>query len=276
MTVLTKKSRLRAKLFNMKPVVGIFCAGLISSIVAVQAAEMTTREVISAIFKSNATAPVDFSDLDLSFLDLSNVDFKKAQFTGADLYGSDLSEADLSGTDLTETRLDRTTIVRSNFSGADLSGATMRRPSGFTSLAYDRRDAPNFEGAKLVGTRVHGRLDGANFRNADLSKSMFAPEQVRGETLSTLLMSHLTGADFRGAKLHDADFSRTVLKFANFTGADLKGANFSKSNLARADFTNANIAGVDFTDADLEGVIFEGVKGLSHARGIKSAAANAP
>ncbi|MGL1437507.1 pentapeptide repeat-containing protein, partial [Vibrio parahaemolyticus] len=87
-----------------------------------------------------------FNHRDLTALDLSGLDFKRARMAGADLSQSDLTAADLSGTDMAGGRLDRATLIKADFSNADLSGASILRPTVFSSLDNDQREAPRFRG----------------------------------------------------------------------------------------------------------------------------------
>jgi uncharacterized protein YjbI with pentapeptide repeats len=256
----------RGDLMRIAMIVATICVVCVGA-GAVRAADMTSRQVIAAIFKATAEAPVDFSDSDLSFLDLADVDFKQAQLTGADLFGCDLTGANFRGANLMETRLDRATIIRTDFSGANLEGATILRPSGFTSMEFDRSDAPKFTGARMAGVLIIARLDGASFRNADLTNANFAPIEQRADTLAALLKSQLTGVDFSGAKLSNAVFKRARMLFTRFNGADLKGTDFSEADLSRADFTGADLTGANFTNAKLDGAIFDNVVGLATVRG---------
>lgn len=233
----------------------------------VTAAEMAARDVISEIFKSTADRPVDFSDRDLSYLDLANVDFKKALLAGADLYGCDLTRANLSGADLSDTRLDRSTIIGTDFTGANLEGATLLLPAGFSNMAFEQKDAPNFTGVRMAGGRIIARLDGASFRNADLTNVSFGPRGDRSDTISTVLQSKLTGVDFSGGKLEGVNFVNVEMPFSKFVGANLKSVNFTGADLSKANFSGADVTGADFTGATLDGAVFDGAIGLATVRG---------
>ncbi len=53
------------------------------------AADLTTREVVSALFKAAPGSAPDLSGKDLRRLDLAGVDFKGANLARATLFGSD-------------------------------------------------------------------------------------------------------------------------------------------------------------------------------------------
>lgn len=251
-------------------VISWFVAGIGNGPVA-HAADLSAREVAQKLFKAGVGERVDFSDRNLSLTDLSHLDFKAALLTGADLYGTDLTDAKLVGADLSETRLDRATIIRTDFSKANLTDATLLRPTTFTNDAFDTNDAARFSGARLVRLRVHARLDGANFRGADLTEADFSPLDLRSGTISTKSSSQLPGADFSDAVLRGVNLSGTNLVFAKFRNVDAAGADFHGADLTGADFTGADISGVDFTGANLTEANFEGVRGLQSARGVKGA-----
>ena len=236
-------------------------------------AEITARDVTTALFKSNPDQPLDLSGKDLSNLDLGDLDFKGANLTGVNLYGTDLSSSNLSMTRLSSARLDRATISGANFTGADLSRATILRPNIFSTMEIDARELPTFENAKMIDANISGRLEGINFRGADLTGTFFGPRNPNGETLITPRIE-MNGCDFTGAKLINADLSLNNAQYAKFANANLTGANLANANLSGADFTAADITNADFTGAAIEGALFNGVKGFDRAKGLKPAAPN--
>jgi len=233
-------------------------------------ADMTVREIASALFKVNPDAPVDLSKHTLAYLDFSGLDFKGAKLAHADLYGADFTGANLRGTDLTHTRLDRAVLIRADLSGANLSGATMRRPTVYTDLGNNPADAPRFSGANLTGVRAMANLSGADFHGADLSGANFSAHEA-GQGKATLAANVFTGCDFARAILHATNFEGAKLTFARFAGADLKGANLSHTDLSRADFSGADLSGADLTGADLDSANLLGVKGLDTVKGLATA-----
>lgn len=235
------------------------------------AADVTARDVTKAMFaaRSSGTLP-DFSRKDLSYLDLSGLNLSRARLAAANLYGTDFSESQLTGADLAGAKLDRATITRADFSGANLEGATLLRPTVHTSFQYEVKDAPRFVGARLAGLRVMARLDGADFRSADLSGANFTGLEARpGQgTLTTRGGNDLLSCDFSHAKLRGADFTNARLQFSKFIGADLSGANLTNADLSKVDLTGADLSGVDFTRADLYGAVLTGALGLDKAKGL--------
>ncbi|MBU2580977.1 MAG: pentapeptide repeat-containing protein [Alphaproteobacteria bacterium] len=230
--------------------------------------DMTTREVTVRIFETPEGERADFSDLVLTLLDLSGLDFKKAVLVGADLYGSDLSHANLSGTDLSSTRLDRTTIIGADFSRADFTDATLLRPSGFSSTSFDRSEAANFSGAKMVRTRIFARLGGASFRAADLTDADFSPLSSGANTISVVPFNILSGADFTDAVLRGANLEQVKLEYAIFRNADVRDVDFRGADLTGADFTGADVTGANFSGATVAKAVLSGAKGVQAARGL--------
>lgn len=236
-------------------------------------AELTVRQVTQILFKARRGEAIDLSSKSLKNLDLSGLDLKAAKLAHSDLWGVDLTGSNLSGVDLSGARLNRASITQTDFSYANLSGATILRPTVHRSFAYDWKDAPRFTGANLVGLRVMARLDGSDFRRADLSKAQFTAYEPRpGQgTLTTRAGNDLLGCDFSGAKLIEADFTNAGLMFSRFVGSDLTRAKFVSADLSKVDFTGADLTGADLTGADLDGAILTGVKGLETVIGLNSA-----
>ena len=237
--------------------------GLIAS--AGRAADLTVRQVVELLFLSKAGDAADLRARNLGSLDLSGMDFHKARMAGADLYGVDLTSADLAGVDLSGARLDRAILTKANFEGAMLKGASLRTLSVFSSVEPNRVEAPRFPGANLSDTKIEGRLDGTDFRNADLSHATIGVQTAIWGSYRPRAV--LNGADFRGARLVGTNFERSVLQFVLFADADLSGADLRETDLSRADLTNANLAGANLTGADLDGAILTGARGLDSVIG---------
>ena len=252
------------------PVVGLTLASVLVVAGAAAAADMTVRQVTEAFFTARAGSRPDLSGKDLKLLDLSGLDFKAARIAGADLFGVDLTDANLSGVDLSGVRLDRAIVMRTDFSGANLSKVTLLRPAVYSSLAFDRREAPSFARANLSGARIMARLDGADFREADLTGANFGRQEARGD-ITILPRSVLMGCDFSGARLRGADLHGSLLAFSKFVGADLPGTDLSGADLSRADLRGADLTGANLTGADLDGADFTGARGLDQAKGLASA-----
>ena len=101
------------------PAVGAVAAETVTA--TVEAIDMTTREVVSALFKAAPGSAPDLSGKDLTRLDLAGVDFKRANLAQAKLFGSDLAGANLARANLVGAVLDRVTITKTDFSGANLA-----------------------------------------------------------------------------------------------------------------------------------------------------------
>lgn len=234
------------------------------------AADFTAREVTSQFFKAKAGEPVDFSDKDLSNLDLAGLDFKQADMRRANLYGVDLSSANLAGANLSGAKLDRAIVIGADFSGANMEGATILKPSVFSSMKFDHAEAPKFTGANLRSVRIIARMDGTDFRRADLSGARIGPFDMSGEAgmaPSTLMM----GSDFSGANLSGVEIRNVNFTFGRFVGTDLRGAKLLNLILAKADFSGADLTGADVTNSNFDEANLTGAKGLSTLIGAATA-----
>lgn len=230
--------------------------------------ETTAGEVIAALFSaSKSGGSVDLSGRGLKLLDLSEIDFKGARLARSDIFGTNLVGANLARTDLRRARLDRTVLTFANFAGANLEGATLMRPTIYSDLRSDWREAPVFDGANLRGVRLTGRIDGASFKGADLSGFDFSPHDPRAD-ISFLPRNFCRGCRFDGAVLRGADFDDASLAMASFAGANLAGARLTRTDLTRVDFTGADLTGADITGADLADADLRLVKGLETVKGL--------
>lgn len=230
--------------------------------------DTTASEITTALFNAKPTdTAVDFSGRGLKHLDLSELDFKGARLTRSDVFGTDLSRSNLAKTDLAGARLDRTVLTFANFAGANLEGATLMRPTIYSDLRTDWREAPIFDNANLRGVRLTGRIDGTSFKGADLSGLDFSPHEPRAD-ISFLPRNFCRGCRFDGATLAGANFDDASLAMASFAGANLSGARLTRTDLTRVDFTGADVTGVDFTGADLADADLRQVKGLETAKGL--------
>jgi uncharacterized protein YjbI with pentapeptide repeats len=236
-------------------------------------ADMTVREITTALFKAKPGERVDLSKRKLAYLDLSGLNFKGATLARSDLYGVDFTNANLRGTDLSGTRLDRSNLIRADLAGANIAGATILRPNVYTDLTSNPADSPRFPGANLTGVRVQANLSGADFHGADLTGANFAPLDARKRegAITALADNKLVGCDFTRAIMRGTNLAGTDLTFAHLAGADLSGANLSHANLSRTDFTGADLTDADLTGADLDGANLLAVKGLDTVKGLATA-----
>ena len=244
--------------------------GWLLAAVPAQCSDFTAREVTQAVFKSDVAKPVDYSGKDLSYLDLAGLDFKHAILVKTNLYGVDLSSANLAGANLSGARLDRATVVKADFSGANMEGATILKASVFSSAAFDHADAPKFNGANLRSSRISARLDGANFRGADMSHAKIGPFDMSGEA-GMAPSSFMMGADFSGATMGGTEIRNVNFTFARFVGTDLRSAKLLGLELINADLTGADLTGADVTGTNFDGAILTGAKGLDKVTGLQTA-----
>jgi uncharacterized protein YjbI with pentapeptide repeats len=113
---------MRAPFLQFATVVMLLCFAT-----GARAAEMTAREVVTALFNAPHGSPPDFSGKDLSELDLAGLNFKGARLAKTNLFGADLTASNLTGVNLAGARLDRATIKAAKFDNAEMSGASLLR-----------------------------------------------------------------------------------------------------------------------------------------------------
>lgn len=230
------------------------------------AANVTVRDVVTALSRASNQQPVDLSAKDLSDLDLSNLDFKAAKLDTANLFGVNLSSSNLRNVSLTGVILDRAQLTNANFTRANLSGARILIPSIHVALESYIWHAPTFRESNLENAHLSGNFDGTDFGAANLQKVRFG------------IRSSLVRCEFSGANLSGASFYRTNMTYARFLQADLRNADFRDAKLVWVDFTDADLRGANFRGADLSmailhganltGAKFEGASGLKSARGL--------
>jgi uncharacterized protein YjbI with pentapeptide repeats len=244
---------------------GLFGASLGSAL----AADLTARDVTLQFHQAAANQRVDLAGKDLSNLDLAGLDFKTAILTKANLYGADLSSSNLKGTDLSGAKLDRAIVIEADFSGANLAGASLMLLSVFSNDMINHAEAPKFTGANLQGSRIAARMDGADFRGADLSNSRIGPTD-RSTEAGMAPSSKMLGMNFSGATMSGTDMREVDCTFCRFTGAKMAGAKLIHVDLSRADFSGADLTGADLTDSNLEGANLSGVTGFETIKGLAS------
>lgn len=238
---------------------------------AALAADMTARQVTEKLFQAPPGTVSDLAARNLSTLDLSGLDFKRARLTGSNMYGVDLTSANLAGADLSGTHLDRAVVIRADFTGANIRNASLQRLTVFSDMRFDRAEAPIFRNANLSGSRLFARLDGADFRGADLSFANLGPFDRRGGDVTLQPHVVMMKCDFSGANLEKANLSQVHFQFANFAGANLRGADLTEADLTQANLAAADVSGANFAGADLYGADFRGVRGLGEALGLAQA-----
>jgi Pentapeptide repeats (8 copies) len=86
-----------------------------------QAADITVRDIATAIHANVGKGPVDFTGRDLSELDLAGLDLSAARLERVNFRAADLSDANLKGAHLTGASFNRATLLRTNLAGANLA-----------------------------------------------------------------------------------------------------------------------------------------------------------
>jgi hypothetical protein len=119
----------------------------------------------------------------------------------------------------------------------------------------------NLSGANLRGARlISAELSGANLSHTNLSGANISDR-------TTLIDTHLVGADLSYTSLNEAiltgaDLSNAILNGADLTGADLSYANLSGAALIDADLTGVHLAETILANLDLTGAV--GLKACRH------------
>lgn len=230
------------------------------------ATDISARDVAEALFKSTKGSPVDLSGRSLAGLDLAGLDFKGARLAGADLFGADLTRTKLDGANLEGATLDRATVSYTDFTGARMKGAVLRSLTVFSDLEPNPAQAPRFTGADLTGAEIIARLDGADFRGANLTDARIKPQLPSWGAFTPRAV--LVSADFSSANLTRLEVRKAVLRFARFVDAVVRAADFRDCDLTGADFSGADLSGANFTGANVDGTIFKGARGLDTASGL--------
>ncbi len=245
------------------------CVAVVLGVLPVAARPLTARDVTIKFHQAAPGTPVDFSNQDLSFLDLAGLDFKSANLKNVNLYGADLSSANLKNVDLAGAKLDRATIVRADFSGANLQGATIMAPSVFSTAMIDHADTPKFVDANLRGARIAARLDGTDFRGADLTDARIGPNE-RGSEAGMAHSSKMMATNFSGATMTGTDMREVDCTFCRFTGAKMGNAKLIHVDLSRADFTGATMTNADLSGSNVDEANFSGVTGFDSVKGLQT------
>lgn len=89
------------------------------------------------------------------------------------------------------------------------------------------------------------RLDGANLRGANLSRSILQLANLKG---ANLMLINLEGAHLHAANLQNANLMMANLAGASLLDADLRGANLHGANLSRTILIQAKLGGAIWTD----------------------------
>lgn len=230
-------------------------------------ADITVREIATAIHAAQGQAPVNFTGRDMSGLDLAGLDLKSALLAGANFNATDLTGVNLSSADLTAATLDRSTLIKADLSGARMTRATLTMPAVSTTFDINASDAPNFAGADLSNARILVRFEGVNFRGANLTQVDFRPHESSGIN-PNMLRTALIACNFAGANLAGAKLVNALLTFSDLSGTDLRGADLTNADLVKVNLSGAKLAGANFTGALLDEANFTGATGMETAIGL--------
>jgi hypothetical protein len=100
-------------------------------------------------------------------------------------------------------------------------------------------------GLNLGGTDLKtAKLDGKDFRNANLRKSI-----LNGQRFIGTPYEHI---DFSGANMEQASLVNADFAYASFIGVNLRGANFRGATFKLVLFSRTDLRNVDFTEAEFD------------------------
>ena len=125
------------------------------------------------------------------------------------------------------------------------------RPIDWRGQDWAGIDAENghFVDAILWETDLsHGRMNGADFTDADLAGGSLRKSKLRNATFRNAV---LAAVDLRDADLRDADFTGADLAHAKLQGADLTGAVLDGADISGAVFADKEEGAVGLTEAQV-------------------------
>jgi uncharacterized protein YjbI with pentapeptide repeats len=188
--------------------------------------------------------------LDLVKNDLKRIDLHRADLRQLDLSGIDLSQANLSHVNLSLAILKKVNLDHANMSGANLSGAQLNG----AMLSNTNLSQADLSYADL--NSIDGRVPDPNNPDGTVITDL-SEANLRG---AKLIQAHLIGvnlshADLSGADLSYADLHEAFLTEAILINANLKEVSLEQANLTKADFRNANLEKASLKDANLDGTL---------------------
>jgi uncharacterized protein YjbI with pentapeptide repeats len=207
-------------------------------------ADLVHSKLDGASFKGASLAGADFS-----LAEGGGVSFDKAVAAGAKFLEASLDSASFRDAACADTDFTASRLRKASFEGANLQGASLEVcdasdavfNGAHCKLLKAGRGA-NFSRAKFIGVKAaqaafHGsRLDGADFKDADLTRAFFDG-------------ASLAGVNLAGINAPESRFDHASLKGAVITKAHLLKASFENANLEGADFRGANLFEAEFLDA---------------------------
>lgn len=241
------------------------------------ARDLLLREIFATLFKKDPTKPIDYSGKNFRNLDLGDADFNGVILVQTDLSGSNLTSANFVRANLKGARLDRATITKARFVGAILQDAAISEASVHYSAISNIDEAPKFTGADMKFACLATRLEGADFRNADLTGAHIGlsdealDAQRAGRDWYNPPASHMMRTDFTSAILDAAEIRNANFSGSTFAGARLRGAKLINLNLRWVDFAGADFNGADVSGSDFKGATLKGAKGLDTIVGLETA-----
>jgi len=200
---------------------------------------------------------------------LSSAKFAKANLTAADLSESALHQVDFSDACLRQARLRGSSLNLAVAADADLTGADL---SHVRAAQIDFTNATlretNFESAYLYRARFPGcDLSGANFRQADLTGSIFQSSIENPTAVLKEIYEAEASAQEAVGKLRQEEYIpldppkvRSPGRKIQLGEADFTCANFEKAQMVGLDLRGTILSGARFFDANLAASNLEGVR----------------
>ena len=246
-----RRANLKKTVFTGSNLKDADLTGAIGSEADCSQAILTGARMENGVFNQAGFQEADLSRAGMGRALLKEADLTSAVLTGAVLDGALLEKATMIKADLREASAEKGYFLGADVSEANFSGADLTK-AAFLNAVMDNAD---FTGAKAHQTTVWGGGgDKVVFADAELHNF-----RVGGN-------AKITGADFKGAKIHRACLREADLPGADFrTGTiqgsliekcDLKGANFNrvaahKTRIHKCDLTGADLAGVNLFQGSL-------------------------
>jgi uncharacterized protein YjbI with pentapeptide repeats len=193
----------------------------------------------------------------------STASYQAHDLTGIGLAWNDLTGGNFAGQNLTNANFVAAILTEANFDNADVRGANFRTRGHECGIFGCGPTGTGITVAQLYSTASYQAHDltGVGFGFNDLTGASFAGQNLTNADFS---YARLVDSDFREAKLNGF-FNGTNLIRANFAGQNLANVGFYRAWLGAANFREANLTGAAFNEAPLTDADFTGadVRGAS-------------
>lgn len=212
-------------------------------------AKLANADLVHANVSGTNFGGANLSGADLSLADGKATNFERAVAASAKFISANLEVAKFKGAVLTDAELTESRLPKADFENANLQGASLELSDASDAVFVNANckllkagRGANLSRAKFIGAKAPqaafqgSRLDGADFKDADLTRAFFDG-------------ASLAGVNLAGVKAPEARFDHTTLKGATVSRAHLLKASFENANLTDTDFRGANLFEAEFLDA---------------------------